>query len=71
MKKTVTRLSSRLGYGGLSDHLTDRIIDDASSRITEDTLLIIDPSETAKKYAKKMQYLDTVRDGSDGGLSIG
>ena len=44
MKKTVDRLSSRLAYGGLSDHLTDRIIDDASSRITEDTLLIIDPS---------------------------
>ena len=71
MKKTVNRLSSRLGYGGLSDHLTDRIIDDASSRITDYTLLIIDPSEIAKKYAKKMQYLDTVRDDSEGELSIG
>ena len=71
MKKTVDRLSSRLAYGGLSDHLTDRIIDDASSRIMEDTLLIIDPSEITKKYAKKMQYLDMVRDGSEGELSIG
>ena len=71
MKKTVDRLSSRLAYVGLSDHLTDRIIDDASSRITEDTLLIIDPSEITKKYAKKMQYLDMVRDGSEGERSIG
>ena len=71
MKKTVNRLSSRLGHVGLGDHVTERIIDDASSRITEDTLLIIDPSEIAKKYASKMQYLDTVRDGSEGGLSSG
>lgn len=66
MKKTVNRLSSRLAYAGLGDHVTDRIIDDASCRITEDTLLIIDPSEITKKYAKKMQYLDRVRDGSQG-----
>ena len=33
--------------------------------------LIIDPSDITKKYAKKMQYLDTVRDGTEGGLSIG
>ena len=44
MKKTVKRLSSRLAYGGLGDHLTDRIIDDASCRIRQDTLLIIHPS---------------------------
>lgn len=71
IKKTVNRLSSRLGYVGLSDHVTDRIIEDASERIREDTLLIIDPSEIAKKYAKKMEYLDTVRDGTEGGLSSG
>jgi hypothetical protein len=71
MKKTVNRLSSRLGYGALGDHLTDRIIDDASARIQNNTLLIIDPSEVTKKYAKKMQYLDMVRDGSEGGLSSG
>lgn len=32
--------------------------------------MIIDPSEITKKYAKKIQYLDTVRDGSEGVLSI-
>jgi hypothetical protein len=54
-KKTINRLSSRLVYGRLGDHVTDRIIDDASSRITKDTPLIIDPSEITKKYAKKLQ----------------
>ena len=34
-------------------------------------LMQVDPSEITKKYAKKMQYLDTVRDGSEGELSIG
>ena len=71
MKKTVNRLSSRLGYVGLADHVIDRIIDDASARIQNDTLLIIDPSEVTKKYAKKIEYLDMVRDGSEGGLSSG
>jgi len=37
----------------------------------EDTLLIIDPSEITKKYAKKMEYLDKVRDDSEKGLSSG
>ena len=35
----------------------------AAGRIGEDTLLIIDLSDLSKKYAKKMEYLATVRDG--------
>ena len=71
MKKTIDRLSSRLGYMGLKDHVTERILDDASVRIGEDTLLIIDPSDITKKYARSMEYLDMVRDGSEGELSNG
>jgi hypothetical protein len=56
---------------GLSGHGTERIIDDASSRIRDDTLLIIDPAEIIKKYASKMQYLDGVRDGIEAGPSSG
>ena len=36
-------------------------------RIGQDMLLILDLSDIAKKYAQKMQYLSTVRDGSDDG----
>jgi hypothetical protein len=43
----------------------------AADYIGEDTLLIIDPSDIAKRYAKKMEYLATVRDGSEGELAQG
>ena len=56
---------------GFKDHITERILDDASTRIGEDTLLIIDPSDIARKYAGSMEYLDMVRDGSEDKLSSG
>lgn len=43
----------------------------ASKHVDEDTLLILDPSDIRKKYAKKMQYLATVHDGSEGELGSG
>ncbi len=43
----------------------------AASRVGQDTLLIIDPSDLSKKYAKKMEYLATVHDGSAHDLAQG
>jgi hypothetical protein len=43
----------------------------ASKQIKDDTLLIIDPTDISKKYARKMQYLAKVRDGSSGQISDG
>jgi len=43
----------------------------ASSRVKEDTLLVLDISDIAKKYAQKMEYLSMVRDGSEGTLANG
>ena len=71
MKKTIESLWSRLDYTGLKDHITGQVLDDASSRIGKDTLLIIDPSNIVKKHARSMEYLDMVRDGSEGKLSCG
>jgi len=42
-----------------------------SGRIKENTLLVLDISDIAKKYAEKMEYLATVRDGSEGTLAHG
>jgi hypothetical protein len=39
--------------------------------VGKDTLLILDPSDIRKKYAKKMQYLATVHDGSEHELGNG
>jgi hypothetical protein len=37
----------------------------------DDTLLIIDPTDISKKYAKHMQYLSKVGDGSTGQIRDG
>lgn len=67
LKKTISRLSRQLGREGLGEALTDALIRDGAPLIGEDTLLIVDISEITKKYAKKMEYIALVRDGSSGG----
>jgi hypothetical protein len=67
LKKTISRLSRQLGREGLGEALSDSTIRDGAPLIGEDTLLILDISEITKRYAKKMEYLALVRDGSDGG----
>lgn len=43
----------------------------ASQRITADTVLCLDLSDIRKEYAKKMEYLATVHDGSTGEMHPG
>ena len=64
IKKTVDRLSVNLKKEGLDQELQEQIIQDGCRRVHQNTLLIIDPSDIRKNYAKKMEYLGTVRDGS-------
>ena len=64
-KKTVERLSRQLGNPGLWARLTDRLLELAAERVRETTLLILDLSDVHKKYAKKMEHLATVWDGSE------
>lgn len=71
IKKTEERLSRQLAREGLGEVVQDNLLAKAAKQIKDDTLLIIDPSDITKKYAKKMQYLATVRDGSEGQLAEG
>jgi hypothetical protein len=71
IKKSEERLSRQLAREGLAAIVQDNLLAQAANRIKEDTLLIIDPSDITKKYARKMQYLATVRDGSEGQLAEG
>lgn len=64
MIKTEERLSRNLQRPDLEDTVQDNVMGMAAGHIGQDTLLIIDPSDITKKYAKKMEYLSTVRDGS-------
>lgn len=67
LKKSISRLSRQLSREGLGETLSDAVIKDGAPLIDKDTLLILDISEVTKKYARKMEYLALVRDGSDGG----
>ena len=69
--KTVNRLCRQLGRLGLERTLMENLIEEGAPHIKRDTLLVIDPSDISKKYAKKMEYLAKVRDGSEKKLSNG
>lgn len=64
LKKTQERLSRNLQRPELEEVVQDNVTRMAARQVGEDTLLILDPSDLSKKYAKKMEYLARVRDGS-------
>jgi len=71
LDKTEERLSRNLQRPELEVKIQGNLLKMAASRVGEDTLLIVDPSDLSKKYAKKMEYLATVRDGSAHDLAQG
>ena len=71
LKKSHERLSRQLSRQGLGQVLNKNLLARACKHIRDDTLLIIDPTDISKKYAKHMQYLSKVRDGSTGQISNG
>lgn len=71
IKKVEERLSRQLLRRGLGQKVEDNLLKMAATLIGKDTLLILDPSDIRKKYAKKMQYLATVHDGSEDELGNG
>jgi hypothetical protein len=71
LKKTVNRLSVNLDKEGLASELQEQIIQNACHKVHQNTLLIVDPSDLRKEYAKKMENLGTVRDGSSDELCNG
>ncbi len=69
--KTINRLSRQLSREGLWEQITLRILKAARDKITDETLLIIDSSDISKPYAKEMEYLSRVRDGSSDSIKNG
>jgi hypothetical protein len=68
---THKRLSANLDHRRLESTIAQAVLNQGAKRIQEDTLLIVDPSDITKKYAKKMEYLAEVRDGSEKKLGNG
>jgi len=68
---THKRLSRNLADESLEHSIGSSVLTLGSKHINENTLLIVDPSDIQKKYAKKMQYLADVRDGSEDTIGKG
>lgn len=71
VKKVEERLSRQLLRRDMGHKIQENLLEIASAMIGKDTLLILDPSDIRKKYAKKMQYLGKVHDGSEGEIGSG
>ncbi|MBM3321840.1 MAG: hypothetical protein FJY73_14350, partial [Candidatus Eisenbacteria bacterium] len=61
--KTETRLSRNLAWEGLEEAVERGVSRLGARRVHRESLLIFDISDVQKPYAKKMEYLETVRDG--------
>jgi hypothetical protein len=64
IKKVEERLSRQLLRKGVGQRVQHNLLTLASGLLGKDTLLILDPSDIRNKYARKMEYLTKVHDGS-------
>ena len=69
--KTDDRLSRNLKAKELEGHLSERRVAMGSRRVEANTVRCLDLSDGRKEYAKKMEYLDRVWDGSEGEVHAG
>jgi len=69
--RTEKRLSRNLNSAELEKEVTPQLVRMGSSRIQPITVLGLDLSDIRKEYARKMENLATVRDGSTGELHRG
>jgi hypothetical protein len=60
-----------LGSEGIEQGISDAVARLGSRHVHQDTLIVIDPTDIRKLYAKKMEYLARVRDGSTGEIGNG
>jgi hypothetical protein len=69
--KTEDRLSRNLDDEDFTERVNDEICRLAAPKITDDMVIAIDPGDIRKKYAKKMEFLGKVRDGSENEIGNG
>ena len=69
--KTENRLSRHIINKDLTENINKALIEDGAVRITQDTVLALDLSDINKPFAKKMDYLSEVWDGSRGKVGYG
>ena len=68
---THKRLSRNLGNRAIRAKISKEVLEQGAERIGEETLLIVDLSDLIKKYARRMEHLGEVRDGSENKIGNG
>ena len=63
--KTEDRLSRNLDDIDFTEELNDRIISQGANKVLEDMVIALDLGDIRKKYAKDMEYLCGIHDGSE------
>ena len=63
--KTEDRLSRNLDDVDFTEGINAEVVRLASSRVSDDMVIAIDPGDIRKKYGKKMEYIAKIRDGSE------
>jgi hypothetical protein len=63
--KTENRLSRHIGKEDLTEHINKELLKSGKKHIGKDTVLALDLSDINKPFAKKMEYLAMVWDGSE------
>ena len=71
LKKVVERLGRQLNRKGLRKRVRENLLQLAAPRVGRETLLVVDLTDVRKRYAREMEYLAQVRDGSRGELGDG
>lgn len=69
--KTENRLCRNLASADLTDRINRFIAWEGGGRVDDETVLAVDIGDVRKNYAKKMEYLARIRDGSAGELADG
>jgi len=69
--KTENRLCRNLAAADLTDRINRFLAWAGAGAVQEDTVLALDLGDLSKKYARAMEHLATVRDGSTGELARG
>lgn len=63
--KTEDRLSRNLDDEDFTEEINEQICRLGASKVTDDMVIAIDPGDIRKKYARKMEFLGKVYDGSE------
>ena len=71
LKKVMARLGRQLNRQGLRERVRENLLRLAAPRVGTETLLVVDLTDISKPYARKMEYLAQVRDGSTKKLANG